>query len=219
MTDEEIYQQIEEYREESDALYEKIHEQVEASIVSHAQKKKRRKKFFAGVLSVVAVLIVTLSIVLPIVMKPQVDEIRYSDADILLPDALESNLKEYCVATNQSFLYLDWYEDAEDLHTARYYEEGKESDTVYLYEKFTDGNTGYTFKLSVLKQNIVVESLDEPFEEPKIIEINNTQVYYVLQRTVTSAKFEYQGYKYYLEINDGVTLEFLVETIESMFNN
>lgn len=219
MTDEEIYQQIEEYREEANSLYEKIHEQVETSIVKHAQTKKKRKKLFTGILSVAVVLVVTLAIVLPIVLQPQNEEIRYSDSTVLLPDNLDSNLKEYYELNNLSLLYLDWYENAEDLVTARYYEEGKESNTVYLYEKFTDGYWGYPVKLSVMKRNIVVESFDAKFEEFKTTNINDTLISYVLNRDWSIAKFEYQGYKYYLEINDELTLDFLVKTIESMFNN
>ena len=219
MTEKEINQQIEEYREESDALYERIHEQVETSIVKHAQTKKKRKKFFVGFLSVATVLIVTLAIVLPIVLHPQDQEVRYSDLNVLLPDKLDCNLKEYYAAHNLSLLYLDWYEYAEDLTSERYYEEGKERDTVYLCEFFTDGYTGYSVKLAVMKRNIVVESLNEIYNESQNTKIGDTQISYVLQRTASFAKFEYQGYKYYLEINDEITFEFLIETIESMFNN
>ena len=219
MTDKEIYQQIEEYSEEAKAHYEKIHEKVEASIVKHAQAKKRRKKLFTGIVSVAAVLIVTLAIVLPIVLQPQDDEIRYSDESMLLTNDLDCTLKEYYARNNLSLLYLDWYEYAEDLSTVRYYEGGKESDTVYLYEKFTDGNTGYGVKLSVMKRNIVVESLEERAGDFKTTNISNTQVTYVLTRNWSFAKFEYKGYKYYLEIKDEITLDFLTKTIESMFNN
>ena len=221
MTDKEIYQQIAEYSEAADAIYERIHEQVETSIVRHAQAKKRRKKLF-GTLSVTVavILVVVLAIVLPIIIQPQDEEIRYSDFNVLLPDKLDCNLKEYYERNNLSLLYLDWYEYAEDLSTARYYEEGKESDTVYLYETFTDGYWGYLVKLTVMKRNIVVEYLDEKFEDYETANINNDiQISYVIQRNLSYAKFEYQGYKYYLELNDGVELDFLVETIESMFNN
>ena len=219
MTDKEIYQQIEEYSEEASAHYEKIHAQVEASIVKHAQAKKRCKKLFVGIMSVAAVLIVTLAIVLPIVLQPQDDEIRYSDSSVLLPDNFDYNLKEYYERNNLALLYLDWYEYAEELYTARYYEAGKESNTVYLYEEFVDGNTGYSVKLSLMKRNIVVEMLEKPYEEPKTTVVNDTQITYVLQRTKGFAKFEHQGYKYYLEIDDEITLDFLIKTIESMFNN
>ena len=223
MTDKEIYQQIEECREEADALYERIHEQVEESIVKHAQTKKKRKKLFAGILSVAVVLVVTLGIVLPITLQPQSqpqDEvIRYSDADVLLPDELNCNLKEYYADTNQTLLYLDWYEDAEDVLTFRYYEDGKKSETVYLHETVIDGNSGRIVELSLMKQNIVVESLDELFEEFQATNINNIQVVYALNKSMALAKFEYQGYKYYLKIDDEITFDFLVETIESMFNN
>ena len=220
MTDEQIYQQIEEYSEESNALYERIHEQVEASIVKHAQAKKRRKKLFASLLSVAAVFVVTLAIVLPIVLQPQEQEIRYSDASVLTYDTLDYNLKEYYAANNQSLLYLDWYEYAEELTTLRYYEEGKENDTVYLYESFTDGNSGCPVEISVMKRNIVVESLDNRFHEPETTNIGNVQIVYTLSRDWAVAKFQYQGYKYYLLINEeATTLEFLTKTIESMLNN
>ena len=219
MTDKEIYQQIEEYSEEANALYERIHEQVEASIVKHAQTKKKRKKLFVSISSIAAVLVLTLAIVLPIVMQPQDEEIRYSDFNVLIPDVLDCNLKEYYAAHNQALLYLDWYKDAEELYSVRYYEEGKESNTVYLSETFTDGNTGYGFELSVMKRNIVIESLDENFEEPQTTSIGDIQIVYRLNRKWSLAKFEYQGYKYYLKINDEIPLDFLNETIESMFNN
>ena len=219
MTDEEIYQQIEEHREEANALYERIHEQVETSIVKHAQTKKRRKKLWTGILSVATVLVITLAIVLPIVLQPQDEIKRYADAQELTFETLSNNLKDYSAMNNQSLLYLDWYEYAEILFTARYYEEGKEKDTVYLYEAITDGNTGDSVQLSVMKWNIVVESLDEMFDEPQTTYTANTQIVYVLRRTSGFAKFEYQGYKYYLEFNYAITLDFLVKTIESMFNN
>lgn len=219
MSDKEIYQQIEEYREEADSLYEKIHEQVESSIVKHAQAKKKRKKLFVSMLSVAVVLVVTLGIVLPIVLKPQEEEIRYSNLDALSYDELDYNLKQYYEMTNQSLLYLDWYEYAEERVTARYYEVGKESDTVYLYEAYTDGNTSYSVELTVMKRNIVVESKDDPFGEFETTSIGNTQIVYVLNKSWALAKFEYQGYKYYLEIKDEITLDFLFKTIESMFNN
>ena len=219
MTEEEIYQQIEEYSEESNALYERIHEQVETSIVKHAQTKKKRKKFFVGIMSVAMVLVVTLAIVLPIVLRPQEEEVRYNDLTELTLDNLDCNLKEYYKRNNLSLLFLDWYEYAEDLTTERYYEKGKENDTVYLRETFTDGNTGYLIQLSVVKRNIVVEILDNPFEEPQTTSISGTEVTYILNRNWSLAKFEYNGYKYYLEIRDEVPLEFLVETIESMLNN
>ena len=219
MTEKEIYQQIEEYREESDALYERIHEQVEASIVKHAQTKKKRKKFFVGFLSVAVVLIVTLGIVLPIVLQPQDEEIRYNDVNVLLHEELSCNLKEYNAIHKQQLLYLDLYEYAEYLSTVRYYEEVQKDKTVYLYESFIDGNTGYSVELSVMKRNIIVESLDEGFEEFQITSIGDIKINYILNRNWGWAKFEYQGYKYYLKINDEITFNFLIETIESMFNN
>ena len=219
MTDKEIYQQIEEYSEAANAQYAKIHEQVEASIVKHAQAKKRRKKLFSGILPIAVVLVITLAIVLPIVLQPQDEEIRYNNVNELLPDELDCNLKEYYSLNKLSLLYLDWYEYAEDLSTVRYYEKGNESNTVYLYEEFIDGNTSYGVKLSIMKRNIVVESLDARFGESPTTMSGDIDITYTLKKNLGIAKFEYQGYKYYLQINGEITLDFLNETIKSMFNN
>ena len=219
MTDEEIYKQIEEYKNEANALYERTHEQVEASIVAHAQAKKKRKKLFVSLMSVAAVLIVTLAVVLPIVLQPQEQEIRYSDENKLLPDFLDCNLKEYYSNNNLSLLYLDLYEYAEDITTKRFYEEGKENITVYLSETFTDGNTGYRYQITVMKRNFVVESFEARTEEYQSTKIGDIEISYVLVKNSAAAKFEYNGYKYYLKINDGVTLDFLTATIESMLNH
>ena len=223
MTDEEIYQQIEEHSAAADALYDRIHEQVESSIVKHAQAKKRRKKLFTSIFPMVAVVIVVLSVVLPLTLQspnpqqPQDDVIRYGDSTVLSRDVLDCNLKEYYTRTNQSLLYLDWYEYAEVTYTARYYEEGKEGDTVYLYETIDDG--GYFVQLSVMKRNIVLESLDNKFVEYQTTNTGNVQIVYYLTRKSSLAKFEYQGYKYYLEVNDSLELNFLVEMIDSMINH
>ena len=216
MTDEELYQTIDEYSEEADALYQRIHQQVEASIVKHSQVKKRRKKLFTGIMSIAAVLIVTLAIVLPIVLQPQDQEIRYENLDALLYDEYNYGLKEYCSINNQSLLYLDWYEYAEGLVTMRYYEKGKAENTVYLCESYFDGNNGFNVQISAMKRNIVVESLDKPYVEYDTTKIDNTQITYVLNRNRSLAKFEYQGYKYYLEINKEITFTFLIDAINSM---
>ena len=219
MTDEEIYQQIEEYREQATAFYERSHEQVETSIVKHAQKKKRRKKFLTGILSVATVIVVTLAIVLPLVIQPQERESRYNNLEELLDETLDCTLKEYYLTNNQVVLCLDWYEHADDLYTARCYEKGKQSKTVYLYESFVDGNTGYGVEITVMKRNIVIEYLDDRFEAYQTTTINNCQITYAMGRDFSLAKFEYKGYKYYLKIIDSTSLDFLVQTIESMFNN
>ena len=219
MTDKEIYQQIEEYSEEANALYERIHEQVETSIVRHAQAKKKRKKLFAGILSVAVVLVVTLSIVLPITIPSRDDKFWFCDTDEFFRERLDCNLKEYSEINNLSLLYLDRYQYAEGLFTARYYEKGKESDTVYLYESFEDRKSGYFIQVIAMECDSAVDKFDWRYDEYLNATINGVQIDYVLSIICSSARFEYQGYKYYLVIDNKVTSDFLLATIESMFHN
>lgn len=227
MTDKEIYQLIEDYKEDSDALYERIHEQVESSIVQHAQAKKKRKKILSRVFSFATafVLIVTLAIVLPIVLHNDSGEevIRYSDLGVLKSERLNCTLIEYYgehyPSGTQMPLCLDRYEYAEDIFTWRYYEEGKQSETVYLYESFMDIDVGYFIQLSVMRNNIIIDAFDEKLSVNESTQIDNIQILYRLEKEHNIAKFEYKGYKYYLELDDEVEKDFLMSLISSMINN
>lgn len=221
MTDKEIYQLIEEHKADADALYEKIHVQVESSIVQHAQAKKKRKKLFNTYFPVAMafVLIICLAVVLPITLQsPGEDvEIRYNDFDLLVAEKLDFNLEQYYISiNNHALLYLDMYEYAEDVFTRRYYEEGHESQTVALQESFTD-DMGYKFQLTIIKRNVAVDSIDNMVERYDTNEEANNPYMYKINKTKTIAKFEFGDYKYYLEINDEVELDFLTDIIDNHF--
>ena len=226
MTDKEIYQLIEENKAETDALYERIHEQVESSIVQHAAFKKKRQKLLTRVFSAVAavVLVLSLAIVLPIVLRQDATTpdgepvIWYSDTD-LTSTFLEDNLKAYARKNNDSFLYIDLYDIAEELKTYRFYENDNESITAYLQETFTHGEYGYFVQFTVMKSNISVKSFDEKMKEPLEISVNNVDVYYEIGRSRSLAQFEYNNYKYYLEIKDEIDEIFLTEIISNMFES
>ena len=224
MTDEEIYQLIEENKEETDAFYERIHEQVESSIVQHAVAKKKRQKLLTKVFSAVAafVLVLSLAITLPIVLQPETAPggdpvIWYSDDDITASPALEYNLKEYANQNNESFLYIDLYDIAEDIETRRFYKKDDESITVYLQEFFTH-ETGNIVKLTVMKSNIVVDTFDDVMKESQVLQGYDVDILYEIGRTTSYAQFEYNGYKYYLEIQYEIDETFLTEILDNMFS-
>lgn len=221
MTDKEIYQLIDEYKEDSDALYERIHEQVESSIVQHAQVKKKRKKIMSSVFSVATafILIVCLAIVLPIVLQQEGDDtIRYNGTNIQ-SEVVNYTLKDYIQNLGEPILYLDWYDTADVVSTTRYYDVDNVETTVYMQEYLF--NEGYSVELSVLKNNdkIVVETLEVEWDAPKYTSTKDgVSITYQLFRDKCNTKFEYEGYTYYLNFLDSAELEdFIIPTIESMF--
>ncbi|MCH5152810.1 MAG: hypothetical protein J1F68_02465 [Clostridiales bacterium] len=228
MTEKDIQKISEQYKDEKTPLYKKIHERVEDMIVQQARKRKRIKTFYKTFpVALAMVLVISLAIVLPIVLQPNettpggAPSIWYSDSDITSqPLPTGDTLKKYVAENNESFLYIDMYEVAEDIDTQRYYKKDDESITVYLQETFTHTETGYFIRLTVKKNNIIVESLDNEINEPQTLSVNNVTVYYGITRQDAIAQFEYDGYKYYLgfaDIDEYFTVEFIAEIISNMF--
>lgn len=225
MTEKDIEKISQEYKDEKAPLYDKIHERVEDMIVQQASKRKKLTAFYKVLpVALAMVLILSLAIVLPIVL--QSDEttpggdppIRYSDVDVTSSPPLEYNLKQYAEINNESFLYIDLYNIAEDIETRRFYKKDDESVTVYLQESFIHGELGYVIRLTVMKSNIIVDSFDEKIINPKDLLGYDVDISYEIGRQKSFAQFEYEGYKYYLEFKDEIDEAFLTEIIDNMFN-
>ena len=219
--DKEVLQIEEKYKDQFDALYDRIHVQVEENIVKQAHLRKKRKQLSVRLssIAVVLVLVISLSIILPIVLQPEDETVlRYNDANIAYED-VEYTLKDYAKHLGEHILYLDWYDTAEERTTTRFYDIDNEEITVYIQEILF--NEGYSVELSVLKNNdkIIVETFEEEWIEPK----HNTtkdgiDITYQIFRDKCNTKFEFEGYKYYLNFLDTADMDFIMDTIESMFN-
>ena len=220
MTDEEIYQLIEDNKEETEAFYQKIHTQVEASIVKHAEIKKRRKKNMRIVFSTATafILILCLAVVLPIVLQTEKGPFVqfYDDLDLMYEN-IELSMFEYYRNIDETVLCLDWYETAEECITTRYYEKNDIDTTVYLKEFFVH-EEGYFAEFAIMKKNIAVKSYETEWEKGVEKQINGINVTYVAypMRSIAKAKFEYKGYKYYIKLLDSADEDFLLSTIENL---
>lgn len=219
--DKEVLQIEEKFKDDLDAVYERIHVQVEQNIVKQAQLRKKRQQltYKMASIAVALVLVVTLSIVLPIVLQPDDNTVlRYNDTNLAYED-VEYTLKEYVESLGEEVLYLDWYETADECITTRYYDVNNAETTVYIKEILF--NEGYRVELSVLKNNdnIIVETFDSEWFEAKNTTIHNVSMTYLLNINSCNVKFEYEGYKYYLSFLNTANMDFITATIESMFNN
>ena len=222
MTEKDIKKISEQYKDEKEPLYDKIHERVEEMIVRQAQKRKRLNTFYKVFpVSLAMVLIICLAIVLPIVLQPMGEqpengEIRYS----YFQDELESEELKYTLKNrenNEKYLYIDSYDKAEEITTIRYFKKGDDSVTVYWQESFEHVELECSITLSIMKQNITVDKFDNFLSNPKTEKINGVEITYTLTTLDCKAQFEYSGYKYYLKLDGGIELEDLENIINNMF--
>ena len=222
MTEKDIQKISEQYKDEKEPLYDKIHERVEEMIVQQAQKRKRLNTFYKVFpVSLAMVLIICLAIVLPIVLQPMGEqpengEIRYS----YLQDELKAEELKYTLKNrenNEKYLYIDSYDKAEEITTIRYFKKGNDSVTVYWQESFEHIELECSITLSIMKQNITVDKFDNFLSNPKKEKINDVEITYSLTTLDCKAQFEYSGYKYYLEFSDAIELEDLENIINNMF--
>ena len=223
MTEKDFQIISEQYKDEKEPLYEKIHQRVE-EMYEHEAKRKRRLNTFSKVfpVSLAVVLIISLAIILPIVLQPAGEqpggEIRYSDLELDI-QKLDCNLSEYAIRSNSQYLYINFYDVAEDLSTLRYFKADDDSVTAYLQESFIHGEYGYLITLSLMRKDVIVDKYDEgSLANPQEMIINNVTISYDITRQFANAQFEYQGYKYYLEFDDAIEVEFLTEIINNMFS-
>ncbi|MCH5156525.1 MAG: hypothetical protein J1G02_01455 [Clostridiales bacterium] len=221
MTEKDIQIISEQYKDDKAPFYEKIHQRVEEMYERKALRKKRLKTFYKVFpVSLAVVLIISLAIILPTVLQPTGEEpdgiIRYSDAELDI-ERLDYTIKDYQIRNNENYLYIDVYDIAEELTTLRYFKIGNESTTAYLQESFIHGETGYSIKLTIMKSNITVDEYENLVQSPQTMEVNNVAVSYDISRLFANAQFEYLGYKYYLEFDDAIDIEFLTELITNMF--
>lgn len=219
MTDEQIHQKIEEeQRERTSRLYEHIRPQVEQGVSDGYRVRNNRKKMLCRWLPVAAVLLVVLciSVVLPIVLSDDDNIIRY-DGAILGAETLEISLRDYAKANKaEVIINPEWYDKVERVETVRYYETDN-NNTVYLRE--TLDAEGYLIILSCMKSNYVVESVVSNWNHDSMIQstkINNVNVEYFIGLNKMLARFDVNGYKYYLEFPENVDEEFLLTTLNDM---
>ena len=218
MTEKDIEKISEQYKDEKAPLYDKIHGRVEQVIAQQANRRKRLKafnKFFP--MSLAIVLVICLAIVLPVVLQPANDpSVRYSSND-LSSELLDCTLKDYATIINEEYLYID-LPDMAEIITLRFFDKGDNSATAYLQERFDCEEKECTVELSIVKHNITVDKYEDFVKIAKEININGVSITYVITTLNSKAQFEYKGYKYYLEFDSAIEMDFLEEIINNMFN-
>lgn len=215
MREKDIHNLIE--QEESEAkqrIWERIKPQLDLEPRPKQQPVAKKKTWKWVSLAVALVCIVTLSIVLPLTLKDNGS--RYCDYTQYKKDELNQTLKEYSTKHNNSFLYVDWYDVAEDVQTSYGHLIGNEKDIVFFEELFI-AKTGEELTFAVTDNKTQVDRFSDYYENYKEIIVKKVTVKVKsFSRKNSYATFEYQSHIYYLQLNVEDGQARLVEIIEGM---
>ena len=189
------------------------------------QQIKSRKRFFnvkAAAFGVAGIFAVSLAIVLPMALNkntPYESPHRYTyNASQFEYDDLGLTIKEYSAEIGKTFLYIDWYDYAEECITTKYFLSDDADNIIYIAEDIYNGETGDHVQLAFVDTNIDVDRLDDIKAScTKNYEYNNTIINWTYDSMSESrAFFEYDGYKYYLRLFDPMSEQAILDIVKEM---
>lgn len=223
MTEQEIHQKIEDDAAQAkEKTYGVIHEDVERSIAEGAQRRKRHKQLCARLLPVLAAVIIVavcLSIVLPVVLSDGEEIVRFQSGD-LTEQEVHYTIVEYNNQHGNKVLLPSWCEYADFGATFEFRLKSDPSKLICLSETVVDTDTGNSLAFSViLVKNVEMDKFDSYKDVKDTFAVQGKfTVLYTQGRNSLKAYFSYGDCKYYLEFIDTNDLDYVKETIESMFN-
>lgn len=174
-------------------------------------------RFFAGIST--AVVAACLAIVLPIVLNKgeEVPSVHYRNADDCLEIRIDYSLKEYGERNDVSYLYIDWYDLADDIQTKLYVSEDNPDDLIYLQEILVNGETGSVVVLYITDLYTRVDVLDSFWDDcTSQSEVGKIKVNWWSNDIMSKSYFEYGNYRYFIELTYSLSDDYIFELIEGM---
>lgn len=202
------------------AVYQKIESKLNLSAKKVEKKASIWHKFTLKrtVFAAMAMLIVCLAIIIPLSLRDNdKDNTRYCyTADCEKID-IDCNVKEYASQNNLSILFVDLYDVAEEVITSTYVNKEDNTDIVYFEEIIVNGETGDVIKFSFCDTHTNVDILEEYKNncDAQTV-IKDRKILWKYANMVSNAYFEYNGYKYYLEIKYPSSENAILEIVEAM---
>lgn len=191
---------------------EEIHKKVSA-------KRSFFKKPYRLVTSLSSAFAICLAIAIPIVLNngTSAPAERYCYAADCVKTEIDYSLKEYSERNGLSFLYIDWYDIADEIQTKLYVNVNDDSDIMYFQETIVNGETGSLVVLSITDLHTKVDVF-EVFDNicENIEDIASIQVNWSFQNFEGKAYFEYSGYRYFIELSYTFEENSILELVESM---
>ncbi|MDE5562500.1 MAG: hypothetical protein K2J01_03010 [Clostridiales bacterium] len=189
------------------------------------KKHSARKRKFAFI-SAIAAIVVCVAVIVPCaVLLPNrnngtdnggKENIRYCKQDEYEKSDVEYTILEYRENNNRNFLYFDWYELGEDC-TTYCYTSNADNEVLCLEEEMFLPQSNEFVQLSITKANVYLNAFD-----PKITScdkehtVDNHIVKWVIQEGNATCIFEYNGYRYFIQIKKGQDENRLFELVAEL---
>lgn len=209
--------------EEKKAVWQKIQAELEP------YRKPEKKPFFVRYKKWVvtfAACFVCLAIVIPISLRYIAlnkkvesgfdDQPRYCTSDEYEIVTASQTLKEYSIENRESFLYLDWYINNVGLESSVYID--KETGEILCFKEWiVNGETGDDVDIYVIKNNIIMDFIDENVKTLKNTHIvDDISVNWIMTTIEAQAYFEDEGYCYYLYIYFPMSEQTIFDVVQQM---
>lgn len=141
---------------------------------------------------------------------------RYCDGSQYTVIDVSKTIKEYSKESGKNLLYFDWYDQTEHL-TDSVYQLNDTQEIICYREIITDINTGSLITLYITDSITTIDSLTnyEIFEDSSLIK--DITVKWQINRSTAYSYFQYNGFKYYLELSDPIDESHILTVTELLF--
>ncbi len=173
---------------------------------------KKKNKLTLVIASVVTACLLCLAIVLPVTLTETKD--RYCAAGDYQEEVLSYNIKEYASNNNKQLLYIDWYSIADEVTTTLNYSVKDRNDMIFISEVYINGYELVTLHITDNKTRV---DIMEKWASCNVeLKINNISVKTQISSKSILAAFEYNGFRYYLQVDNAANQNRVAELVEQM---
>lgn len=127
----------------------------------------------------------------------------------------EHTLKDYAQETGKSLLYFDWYAETDHLKD-QVWQVKDTQEIICFQEEIIDINTGCMVYMFVTEADIEIEGFSFDEENNKESEVNGIKTNWRYTRFNAFANFEYEGYAYYLRVEEPIDENHILDLIEEL---
>ncbi len=214
-----IHQLIEEQdKEKKTEMYHEF--EKKHNITAEEPVGKRRTLRIVSCAAAAAVIICLIVAVPLIVNSGTKNPTRYSDLGDFFPKDMDCTVRDYAVENNLDLLYIDWYDNADEIHTKLYINKDDKVDISFLQETIVNSRSGSIVDLYIMKQNIEVDSMVRYEEQcDKNTTIKGLAVNWNYNKPYGVAYFNYEGYKYYIILEDISDKSVINDAVEDMIKD
>ena len=127
----------------------------------------------------------------------------------------QRTLKDYAQEIGENLLYFDWYAETDYLKNQAW--QLKDTQEIICFqEEIIDINTGSKVKLLVMPVDTIIEDFFGDEETDQKSEMDGVQIDWKYSKYNSNANFVYEGYKYYLRVDEPIDENHILDLVEEL---